>query len=104
MTQPPHEQQQSQPPAVDPDNIPETLCNGRFYLTWQGNLGTLTFTQYRPKTSVLFESDRIDDESIVRARIVMTSTGMAALRDLLIANIKASGESPTAGAAGETKH
>ena len=99
MAKPPQKLQ-----TIDPDHVPETLCNGMFYLTWSGDLATLTFTHTRPKAAALFGSDNVEDEQIVRARIVMNSSGMGALRDLLTRSIKGSGESPTAGAAGETKH
>ena len=92
------------PPAVDPDHVPETLCKGRFYLTWAGNLGTITFTHPRPKAGPLFGSDKIEDEHVVRARIVMPHDGFAALRDFLNEKIKSGDEVPASGAAGETRH
>ena len=95
----------AKPQTVDPDNVPETFCNGGFYLTWSGSFGTLTFTHTRPKVGPLFGGGQVEDEQVVRARIILTAENMAALRDLLADKIKGGGDAPTAGAAGEsTKH
>jgi hypothetical protein len=75
-------------PTIDPDNVPETLCDGRFYLTWSGRLGTLTFTCVRPKADVLFDQGKVNNVGIVRARIVMSIENLVALRDMLTASIK----------------
>jgi len=84
------------PRTIDPDSVPEMLCDGRFYLTWSGRLGTLTFTCERPKTDVLFGQGKMEMENVVRARIVMSIENWVALRDALAANIKAApGEAPT---------
>jgi hypothetical protein len=63
-------------PTIDPDNVPETLCDGRFYLTWSGRLGTLTFSCVRPKADVLFDQGKVNN------------VGIVALRDMLTASIK----------------
>jgi hypothetical protein len=78
-----------QPLTVDAGNVPETLCIGRINLSsGPGPLMTLTFTNVRPKAGPLFESNRIEYESIVRARIVTTLEGLIALRDLLNSSIR----------------
>jgi hypothetical protein len=92
-----------EPPAVDPDNIPETLCIGRFNLAvGPGPLATLTFTHVRNKTGPLVDSSQIDPESVVRARIVITLENLAALRDLLNSIIK-DPATPAASAGGSSK-
>jgi hypothetical protein len=68
---------QQEPPASDPDNVPETL--GRFNLAvGPGPLATLTFTHVRNKTGPLIDQSQIDPESVVRARIVTTLENLAA--------------------------
>jgi hypothetical protein len=92
-----------EPPAVDPDNIPETLCIGRFNLAvGPGPLVTLTFTHVRNKTRPLIDSSEIDPESVVRARIVTTLENLAALRDLLNSIIQ-DPAAPAATAGGSSK-
>ncbi|MGY3609764.1 MULTISPECIES: hypothetical protein [unclassified Bradyrhizobium] len=77
------------PLTVDPGNIPEVLCIGKINLaSGPGTLMTLTFTHVRPKAGPLFDSDRIEHESVVRARIVMTLDNLIALRDLLNSSIR----------------
>jgi hypothetical protein len=78
-----------EPPGVDPDNIPETLCVGKFNI-WFGpaQLVTLTFTHARNKTTPLIDNSQIEQESVVRARIVTTAENLVALRDLLNALLK----------------
>ena len=73
-----------EPPTVDPDNIPETLCIGRFNIAaGPGPLATITFTNTRPKAGPLMDDNQIVHESVVRARIVTTVENLTALRDLL---------------------
>lgn len=92
------------PPVVDPDAVPETLCDGRVNIHPHGNLATLTFTHTRPRSADLF-SGRIDVEEVVRARITMTLDNFAALRNLLNDTIKDGGvQIPPSGAASPTKH
>jgi hypothetical protein len=91
---------QLQPPTIDPDNVPETLCDGRFYLTWSGTqLATLTFTQVRPDAGPLFDENAVHDRFVVRARIVMSLPNLIALRDVLNRSVQ-EGEVPTSAAAG----
>lgn len=90
-------------PVVDPDCVPETLCDGQFYLHPHGHLATLTFTHSRPLSAELF-SGTLNPELVVRARITMPLDNFAALRDLLVANIKTVVPVPVAGGAGEVKH
>jgi hypothetical protein len=95
---------QSQPSTIDPDNIPETLCDGRFYLTWSGTqLATLTFTQARPEAGPLFDQNAVRDRFVVRARIVMSLPNLIALRDLLNGAVR-EGEAPTPAAGGPVRH
>jgi hypothetical protein len=91
---------QSQPPTIDPDNVPETLCDGRFYLTWSGTqLATLTFTHARPDASPLFDQNSVNDRFVVRARIVMSLPNLIGLRDVLNRSIQ-EGQVPAPAAAG----
>ena len=81
--------QPTQPPAADPDNVPETLCCGRFNLSFlAGSLATLTFTHPRPKAGPLLDTNQIHEESVVRARIVMHLDNLLALRNFLNEAIK----------------
>ena len=76
-------------PAVDPDNIPETLCCGIFNLSFMANgLATLTFTHPRPKAGPLLNSTQIQEELVVRARIVMHADNFVALRNFLNEAVK----------------
>ncbi|MDI4238048.1 hypothetical protein AAFX91_29305 [Bradyrhizobium sp. 31Argb] len=78
-----------EPLTVDPGNIPEALCIGKINLSsGPGSLMTLTFTNVRPKAGPLFDSNKIEHESIVRARIVTTLDNLIALRDLLNSSIQ----------------
>jgi hypothetical protein len=92
-----------EPPAVDPDNVPETLCIGRLNLSvGPGPLATLTFTHVRNKTGPLIDNSQIEPESVVRARIVTTLENLAALKDLLNTVIQ-DPASPAASAGGASK-
>ena len=71
------------PPIVDPDNIPETLCIGKANVTTHGSFATLTFTHDRPKVGLLITNGVIENEGVVRARIVTTVENLAALRDVI---------------------
>ena len=91
-----------QPTAVDPDNVPETLCCGRFNLSFlAGNLSTLTFTHPRPKAGPLLDSNQIQDEAVVRARIVMHLDNLVALRNFLNDAIKEGAAATTAPASSD---
>jgi hypothetical protein len=72
-----------QPPVMDPDSIPETLCDGQFNVSINGGLATLTFTQARPDAIGMFKDGTYSVNAVVRARIVITVANLAALRDLL---------------------
>ena len=71
------------PPIVDPDHISETLCIGTANVTTNGSFATLTFTHYRPKVGLLIANGMIENEAVVRARIVTTVENLAALRDVI---------------------
>ncbi len=94
--------QPSQPRVIDPDSIPETICDGLFNVHVHSGLATLTFTHERPRASPLFEG-KLDYEAVVRARITLTLPNLVALRDLL-ARIIQSPEAPATRAGGSTKH
>jgi hypothetical protein len=94
--------QPSQARVIDPDSIPEIICDGRFNVHVHGGAATLTFTHERPKPSNLFEG-KLNYEAVVRARITMTLPNLIALRDLL-ARIIQSPETPAPPAGGSTKH
>jgi hypothetical protein len=97
--------QPTQPPAADPDNVPETLCCGRFNLSFlAGSLATLTFTHPRPKAGPLLDTSQIHEESVVRARIVMHLDNLLALRNFLNEAIKddpATMTTPVSGGSGK---
>jgi hypothetical protein len=80
MPNPLQQEQHSQ--VIDPDNVPETLCDGRFYIHPHGNLATLTFTHARLRAADLF-GGRVNAEEVIRARITLTMDNLVALRDLL---------------------
>jgi hypothetical protein len=83
-----------EPLGVDPDNIPETLCIGKFNITIGANgLATMTFTHLRAKAGPLLDNSQLAQESVVRARIVTTKENVIALRDLLSTLIKNEGVS-----------
>src|SRR5262245_10893472 len=85
MAQPDHV-----PPTVDPDNVPETLCIGRFNVApGPGSLVTLTFTNVRIQPGPMIDKNTIVQEYVVRARIVTTIENVVALRDLLNNSIQA---------------
>lgn len=91
MTQP------VQIPAVDLDNTPETLCCGVFNLSFMANnLATLTFTHPRPKIGPLIAASQIQEELVVRARIVMHMENLVALRNFLNDAIKDNPAAPSA--------
>ena len=57
---------------LDPDSIPETLCNGPFNVI-PGPVSIITFTQSRPQVNELFNNNNVANmENIVRARIAFT--------------------------------
>jgi hypothetical protein len=95
--------QPPQPPVIDPDNIPETLCDGQFFVSVGGNLATLTFTHARPDPTSMFRDGTYKTQAVVRARVVMTLGNLVALRDLLNRIIQAP-DAPAPPAGGSTRH
>src|SRR3954468_21620747 len=91
------------PPAVDPDNIPETLCVGRFSIFLNGPLGTLTFTHVRPQAGPMIDHETNKFESVVRARIVTTVDNLMALRDLLNTTLQTQEQVTPVGTGGSAK-
>ena len=65
------------------DNVPETLCVGKFNVTTSGPLATIVFTHRRPKAGPLLDQSTVEYENVVRARIVTTTDNLAALRDTI---------------------
>jgi hypothetical protein len=92
-----------QPEVIDPDHVPEILCDGQFNVSVVGSLATLTFTHVRPDPTIMFRDARFDVKAIVRARIVTTVANLTALRDLLNRVIQAP-ETPAPPAGGPTRH
>jgi hypothetical protein len=93
--------QPQQPEVIDPDCVPEIVCDGHVNVSITGNLATMTFTHARPDPSMRFREARIEPKSIVRARIVTTVANLAALRDLLNRVVQ-DPDAPAAG--GSTQH
>lgn len=69
--------------TIDPDNVAETVCIGKFNISIVGAMATLTFTHARPKTGPLLDGGRIEMENVVRARIVTTIDNLVVLREAL---------------------
>jgi hypothetical protein len=69
------------PITTDPDNVPETLCIGKFNISTNGPLATITFTHLRNDPAALLDHASVQPESVVRARIVTTVDNLLALRD-----------------------
>jgi hypothetical protein len=82
-TRPRIQQQRLQPKAVDPDTVPETVCDGPFNVHVGGNRVTITLTHLRAKPADLLERGQMETEAVVRARIVFSLANLVALRDLL---------------------
>ena len=100
--------QKPQPQVQDPDNVPETLCDGHFNLLFSGRLATLTFTHLRPEVAQMF-GGTVNQTAIVRARIVLTVQNLLALRDFLHNKVQVSetsqGPAPAPATGGSpTKH
>ncbi len=91
------------PPTIDPDNVPEILCDGQFNVSVAGQFATLTFTHVRPDATTLFGTSTFDLKSIVRARIVVSLANLGALRDLLNLMLQ-SPQPPARSAGGSTRH
>jgi hypothetical protein len=95
--------QAQHPPVIDPDSIPEIICDGQFNVSTSGDLATLTFTHARPDASAMFGAGTVNPSAVVRARIVITLGSLAALRDLLNRVIQAP-DTPAPPAGGPTRH
>src|SRR6266404_5073476 len=95
--------QSQQIETIDPYNVPETICIGRFNIAITGAFATLTFTHERPDPTALLAEGRIDVKAIVRARIVTTVDNLHALRDLLV-NLTQSSVTPAPATGGSTRH
>jgi hypothetical protein len=76
------------PPVSDPDNIPETLCLGKFNVAISPPLGQIIFTHLRAKAGPLLDGAQLQHETVVRARIVTSVDNLIALRDALNAMLK----------------
>jgi hypothetical protein len=92
-----------QPPAIDPDNVPEILCEGMFNVFVDSKLATLTFTHRRPDAAAMMGNSIMDMRSVVRARIVMTLDNLKALRDTLDRVVQMP-DQPAPAAGGFSKH
>jgi hypothetical protein len=92
------------PPVVDPDSVPETLCDGPFNLHITGPLACLTFAHARSDPGPMFASGILETKSIVRARIVTTIPNLIALKDLLNRMLVDADSTPPATTGGGTRH
>ena len=92
--------------VVDPDSVPETLCDGPFNIYVLGPLATITFTHIRPDVSQVFAKATFVPNAVVRARIVLNLQNLAALKDTLNAFIQtaSTSETPAPATGGATKH
>ena len=79
----------ARPSASDPDNVPETLCDGGFNIWVHNDHATITFTHRRPKADLLLGEWRIVEEFVVRARIVMSLRGLAQFRTTIDQTLQA---------------
>jgi hypothetical protein len=95
--------QPQQRQVIDPDSVPEILCDGQVNVSTGGNLATLTFTHVRQDATAMFRDGTVNASGIVRARIVITVANLAALRDLLNQVIQAP-DTPAPPAGGPTHH
>jgi hypothetical protein len=94
------------PPVFDPDNVPETLCDGQFNLSFSGQLAILTFTHLRPDATQMFAKSTFVPSAIVRARIAINLQNLVALRDFLNTHVQTTptGVRPIPATGGTTKH
>ena len=94
------------PPVIDPDNVPETLCDGQFNLSVLGQIAILTFTHLRPDATQMFAKTTIVPTAVVRARIAFNLKNLVALRDFLNTHVQTTptGIRPTSATGGATKH
>jgi hypothetical protein len=92
--------------AIDPDNVPEIICDGGFNVHWAGGRATITFTHNRPRTKPLLEDGQVEFDAVVRARIATSFGNILALRDLLNRMFPEgqSVDAPVGGSAGGSVH
>ena len=92
--------------AIDPDNVPEIICDGGFNVHWAGGRATITFTHNRPRTKPLLEDGQVEFDAVVRARIATSFDNILALRDLLNRMFPEgqSVDAPVGGSAGGSVH
>ena len=69
--------------VVDPDSVPEIICDGLFNVSVVGSFATLTFTHTRAEPTALLRDGTIDPDYVVRARIVLPTNSFLALRTVL---------------------
>jgi hypothetical protein len=91
------------PPIIDPDMVPEVLCDGQFNISISHDLATLTFTHARANPTEMFLDGRIDPSYVVRARIVIPIKSLIALRDVL-SRIRTKPAAPATVSGGPTIH
>jgi hypothetical protein len=93
-------------PVIDPDNVPEIICDGRLNVHWAVGRATITFTHNRPRTKPLLEDGQVEFDAVVRARIATSVANILALRDLLnrIFPEGQSVDAPVGGSAGGSVH
>jgi hypothetical protein len=93
-------------PTLDPDNVPELLCEGPANIHWLGQLVTMTFTHVRPDATRLFGAQSaVIPEQVVRARVTMSLPNIIGLRELLDRVVKADiTQTPTGGASSNKPH
>jgi len=85
---------QAQPSVIDPDNIPETFAIGPLNIQVTGPVAILTFTHARNDIHDLMTGKQPPAmKAIVRARIVMPTETLRALRDMINQMISASAPS-----------
>ena len=92
--------------AIDPDNVPEIICDGGFNVHWAGGRATITFTHNRPRMKPLLEDGQVEFDAVVRARIATSIENILALRDLLNRLFPEGQpiEAPAGGSAGGSVH
>jgi len=82
---------QTHPSVIDPDNIPETFAIGPLNIQVTGPVATLTFTHARNDIHDLMTGKQPPAmKAVVRARIVMPTETLGALRDMINQMISAS--------------
>jgi hypothetical protein len=78
----------AQPTVSDPDNVPETFCDGPIHLDIVGDLATLTFFHERPDPASWFSSVPRDPNLVVRARVVLTTANLIAIKSMIDDNTR----------------